>query len=812
MKKLSLITALLLACIAFQTNAQILTQTLRGNITDIDGKFPLIGANVTILGTNPIAGTTVDVDGNFRFDQVPLGRVNLKLTYVGYEEKIIPNITLTSGKEVVLELAMQESLTQMDAVVVKATKNKGDLNNDMSLISARSVTVDETQRYAGSFNDPARMVSSFAGVTANPEGNNDIVVRGNSPKYVQWRLEGVEIPNPNHFGALGGTGGPISALNSNLLANSDFYTGAFSPEYGDVLSGVFDVKFRSGNNEKREYTFGIGALGIDATLEGPFKKGYAGSYLINYRYSSLALLDGAGLVDFGGVPKYQDAAFKINLPTKKLGAFSLFGMGGLSSITEDYTYDYDEYFSESLLFDGTANGTYDNKNNLFTAGLNHVLPFNNNTFLETTMAYSGSGIEETDYESSTGQLFDLDGSFLRDTTSNQYTDYNSKLNNHSVRIGVKVNTKINAKHKIEAGTKYIYTTNNYQTQYSKDETKALFTAIDFNKSISTYRSYVAWKYRLNKNITFVSGMHNFYVPLTNETSLEPRLSMKWQLPNGAALNAGFGKHSTMEHISNYYAKVENENGQITEPNKNLKLLKANHFVLAYEKKFTQNLMGKLEVYYQDLYDLPVENDPSSYYATINETEGFRDKALVNAGTGKNYGVELTIERFFVNNFYYMFTASVYNSKYKSLENIERNTRFNGNYAFNALVGKEFVQLGKKHNKTLALNAKFFYVGARKIIPLLRDEAGNLNVDRINDNYYDFTKAYQKGLDDVFQINASVSLKINKLKTTHEFAIDVMNVNNTQAKLYEYYDSDEPNNIGYGAPLSLLPNVIYRVYF
>lgn len=320
MKKLLLL--LLLAGIALQSHAQNLTQTLRGNITDIDGKFPLIGANVVILGSNPILGTTADVDGNFRFDQVPLGRVNLKLTYVGYEEKIIPNITLTSGKEVVLELAMQESLTEMQAVVVKATKNKGDLNNDMSLISARSVTVDETQRYAGSFNDPARMVSSFAGVTANPEGNNDIVVRGNSPKYVQWRLEGVEIPNPNHFGAIGGTGGPISALNSNLLANSDFYTGAFSPEYGDVLSGVFDVKFRSGNNEKREYTFGIGALGIDATLEGPFKKGYAGSYLINYRYSSLALLDGVGLVDFGGVPKYQDAAFKINLPTKKLGAFS----------------------------------------------------------------------------------------------------------------------------------------------------------------------------------------------------------------------------------------------------------------------------------------------------------------------------------------------------------------------------------------------------------------------------------------------------------------------------------------------------------
>ena len=128
------------------------------------------------------------------------------------------------------------------------------------------------KRYAGAIDDPARMVSAFAGVNGNAEGDNDIVVRGNSPRGILWRLEGVEIPNPNHFASEGATGGPINALNSNMLGNSDFYTGAFAPEYGNALSGVFDMKLRNGNNEQREYSATLSVLGTDLTAEGPFKE------------------------------------------------------------------------------------------------------------------------------------------------------------------------------------------------------------------------------------------------------------------------------------------------------------------------------------------------------------------------------------------------------------------------------------------------------------------------------------------------------------------------------------------------------------
>lgn len=242
------------------------------------------------------------MDGTFRFENVPVGRIDLEVSYIGYEDKNIPNILVSSGKEVILELEMRESVLKMDVVVITASQKKGEVLNEMAAISSRSFSVEETKRYAGSFQDPSRMVSAFAGVSSNPDGNNDIVVRGNSPKGILWRLDGIEIPNPNHFANEGATGGPINALNSELLSNSDFQTGAFAPEYGNVLSGVFDIHMRSGNNEKREYSVGAGVLGTDITLEGPFSKKYSGSYLANYRYSSLAMLDDAGLVDFDGVP------------------------------------------------------------------------------------------------------------------------------------------------------------------------------------------------------------------------------------------------------------------------------------------------------------------------------------------------------------------------------------------------------------------------------------------------------------------------------------------------------------------------------
>ena len=811
MKKIIMATSFvaLLTSWAFGQN---LTQTVRGTIIDIDSELPLIGAEVIINGSVPLIGTTTDINGQFRLENIPIGRINLQLSYLGYENKMIPNIVVNSGKEVVLKLNMQESAIKMQEVVVTAHKNKGEAINDMALLSARSISAEETNRYAGGFNDPSRIMSNFAGVTNTQDGSNDIIVRGNSPKYVQWRLEGVQITNPNHFADQSAVGGSVSTLNNNLLATSDFYTGAFTAEYGDVLSGVYDVKLRAGNNEKTEAVFGFGLIGTDLTLEGPFKKGYGGSYLINYRYSTATIISELGLVDIDGVPKFQDAAFKIVLPTKNKGVFSMFGLSGLSSLLiKDVTPAIWETPGDNFMRPDITED-YDKGSHLINVGVNHTLPINNNSFIKTTIAYSNEGVEDDIIEKNVINIFDDKGNFLEDSIISKRINFKSRLNKSTYRGAITYNNKLNAKNKIQIGTKYALFNYEYkQSQFLNDETERT-TLLDFSESISTIRNFISWKYRLNEEITFVSGFHNLNVLYNNKSTIEPRVAFNWKINSTNSINAGYGLHSNMESIHSYFAKVEQPNGTITEPNKDLDLLKAHHFVVGYEKRIGENMRAKVEAYYQGLFNLPVENNDTSFYATINEGLEFRYVDLVNKGKGKNYGVEITVEKFFSNNYYYLINASLYESKYKSLEDVERNTVYNGNYLMNILFGKEFDKLGKKQNQTLGLNAKVFFGGGRKIIPLLRDENGNLAVDPAYNRYWDYEKAYENKIEDVYQIIVSASYKWNKPKATHELFLNLDNVTNTKGKITEFYDETEPESVGFMTQFGFFPNLMYRVYF
>ncbi|ELR72018.1 TonB-dependent receptor [Fulvivirga imtechensis AK7] len=810
MKQLTVIAMVVLwATTAF---GQKLTQTVRGVITDRDSKSPLIGATVVVQGSDPLIGAITDENGTFRLVYVPLGRISLQLSYVGYEPEIISNVIVNSGKEVVLALSMEESAVKMDEIVVTAVRNKGEAVNDMALVSARSISAEETNRYAGGFNDPSRIMSNFAGITSTQDGSNDIIVRGNSPKYVQWRLEGVQITNPNHFADQSAVGGAISTLNNNLLATSDFYTGAFSPEFGDVLSGVYDVRLRAGNNEKFESVFGFGLLGTDLTLEGPLKKGYGGSYLVNYRYSTATIIKDLGLVDINGVPKFQDAAFKIVLPTEKLGSFSLFGLSGLSSfLIEDVTpvnweTPGDRFMREDIEED------YKKGAHLLNLGIDHIATINNNSFINTTIAYSNEGINDDVFESQIEKIYDDEGNLIGESVADKRLNLKSRLAKTTYRGAITYHNKINARNKFQLGTTYAYFDYNYEQSRLRDDASSRFTLLDFNDGVSTIRNFISWKYRVSGDIAIVAGFHNMNVLLNNKSTLEPRVALNWQMSNTSSVHFGYGKHSNMESIHNYFAQVEHEDGSITKPNKDLGLLKANHYVVGYEKRMGRNLRAKVEAYYQGLYDIPVENSDTSYYSTINEGLEFRYIDLVNKGTGKNYGIEVTLEKFFDNQYYYLINGSLYESKYTALDGVERNTQYNGNYLLNILFGKEFTRLGKKRNQTLGLNGKVFFGGGKKIIPLLRDENGHLAVDPQNNRYWDYEKAYEHDLEDVYAVIISASYKWNRPKATHELFLNLDNITDHKGRLSEFYDASEPGSVGYVTQFGFFPNLMYRVYF
>jgi len=804
-------TTLLFAMLSGLANSQNLTQTVRGTVIDADSKETLIGV-IVLLGSDPKIGTTTDVNGEFRLENIPVGRIALKLSLLGFESKMIPDIEVNSGKEKILNLTLQESVLKLSEVEVKAYKNKGEAINEMSLISTRSISAAETKRYASGLDDPSKILSNFAGVTNSQNGQNDIIVRGNSPKYIQWRLDGVEISNPTHFADQNSINGGVSALNNSLLATSDFSTGAFSPEYGDVLSGVYDVKLRTGNNEKYETSLGVGIQGTDLTVEGPLKKGYGGSFLINYRYSTISLLNNLGVIDLDGTLDYQDGAFKVVLPTKKTGVFSLFGLRGLSNASlEDVRAD-EIATPTNVTSTSDITQDYDKSNYLGNYGLNHMINLNEKSFIKTTLSYSNDGISEDIYKIKTTKVYDDQNDFLRDSVGDKVLDYQNRIKNSTYRGAITYNNKLDAKNTIQIGTKYAVHGHEYNQSNVQDSTNALITLADFNKNINTLSNFISWKHRFNEDITIVAGVQNMNVLYNKKSTIEPRIALNWQINNTSSFSAGYGKHSTMESIHNYFAKVEQPDGSVTEPNKDLDLLKADHYVLGGEKRFGENIRVKAEAYYQNLYNLPVENNDTSYYATINEGIDYRYVELVNKGTGKNYGVEITLERFFNKGYYYLVNASLYNSKYKSLEGVERNTQYNGNYLVNVLVGKEFANRGKKKNQTLNVNAKVFFGGGKKYIPLLRDAQGNLAVDPANNKYWDYEKAYEKSIENIYQVNLSASYKWNKQKVTHELFLTLNNITNAQAKLSEYYDEKVPGNVGYVKQFQLFPNLMYRLYF
>ncbi len=762
-------------------SGQKLTQTIRGTIKDQDSEMTLIGATVQIIGSDPIKGAVTDIDGTFRIEDVPVGRVDLKITYMGYEDKVIPNLLVSAAKELVLNVSILESISNLDAVTVTAKKDKTEVLNEMALVSARSFSVEETKRYAGSFADPARMVSAFAGVTSNAEGNNDIIVRGNSPKGILWRLEGVEIPNPNHFAWEGSTGGPINALNSNMLNDSDFFTGAFAPEYGNALSGVFDMKLKKGNNERREYTLGASTLGLDVTMEGPFKPGYNGSYLANYRYSSLQLIDDLGIVDFGGVPKYQDVSYNVYLPVNDKHFLSVFGLGGKSSIAQNWEED-----GEIL-----AIGDYGTS--LGVTGITHNYLINDNAFFKNSATVAGTSLT-------------TDDDWAEDDGSGYYDVFDATLSYSNIRIASTYNHKFNAQHKLEVGgifTKHFFNLQNRERDFDLDQ---MVTVLEDDGNTEVYQGFASWKYRVTEDITMTSGLHYLHFGLNDSYNVEPRIGLRWKTNERQSFTAGAGIHSKVESISTYLSKTMLEDGTMVTPNRNLEPMKAAHFVLGYSYMLNPNTHFKVEAYYQHLYDVPVEDSDTSTFASLNMSDSYINKFLVNEGTGRNYGLEFTLERFLHNGFYYMSTLSLYESKYTAKDGIERQTAFNGNYVLNFLAGKEFKMGKPEKNRVFFSNAKVTLLGGNPYTPILFNESVEAGYT-VRDEAHPFTADG----DDVFIANLSIGLRRNKNSTTREFKIDVQNVTNAQAVVNEYF-VPHTERIGKSYQLPMLPTISYTFSF
>ncbi|NVN95397.1 MAG: TonB-dependent receptor [Bacteroidetes bacterium] len=778
--KLKFIIAFGIFCLlANIINAQNITQNIKGKVIDKESQSSLIGASVVVAGTNPIMGASSDIDGNYFIKKVPIGRYTIKISYIGYEDMIINEVLIGSGKEVVLNASLKEKVINSKEIVFKA--NKYESINSMVTLSARQLSVEEASRYAGGFDDPSRLASSFAGVSGNL-GTNGVVIRGNAPKGLLWCMEGVEITNPSHFANVSSLGaGAITALSSQMLSNSDFITGAFPSEYGNALSGVFDIKLRNGNNEKREYTIQAGLVGIDLSSEGPFVKGKKASYLFNYRYSTFGLLAPV-LPSEMGVLKYQDLSFKLNFPTQKYGIFSVWGIGALDYQGRNAINDSNSWKSD------IDKQQYSTDLYMSALGINHKIILGNKTYINTSLAATGNGLslDQKEYIS-----------ILKLMPSNKIDNYTWKYSLTSF-----VNHKFSANHTNKTGIIISRLLYNMNVQ-KKDNNNMLINYVNDKGSSYLMQAYSQSKYDITNDLTFNIGLHSQLFLLNNHYTVEPRIGLRWNFNPRQTIGISYGLHSQLEMLNFYFVQQQTSLG-ITEPNKNLDFSKAHHIVFSYDIKLTENAHLKFEPYYQFLFNIPVI--PSSYYSLQNLENGiYFNDSLVNKGKGSNIGIDITFERFLNKGYYYLATASIFNSKYKGGDGIERNARFNKNYVVNLLGGKEW-NVGRNKNNILNINAKLCLMGGDYYNPL-NYSATYASQDIVENE----SKAFTLRKKDAQILSLSASYRINKLKHSSIWAISFINVLGYKEANTYYFDKTS-NSIKQDVNQIVMPNFSYKLEF
>ncbi len=766
-------------------------QTIKGTVIDKTSENPLVGAAIVVDKAYETMVATSDENGSFSILNVPTGRHEISITYIGYNTITLPNIVVNAGKETFLEIKLEESVQVLDIVTITAENEKNKTVNELATISARQFNVEEVQRYSGGRNDVSRLVANFAGVATNNDSRNDIVIRGNSPSGVLWRLEGVPIPNPNHFSTLGSTGGPVSAMNPNMIKNSDFLTSAFPAEYGNAMAGVFDIGFRQGNKEKLEITAQLAAFsGLEAMIEGPFNKKNGGSFVVAFRNSFVEIAQKVGInIGTNSLPSYKDLTFNLDFGLTKWGKISVFGIGGLSNIdflAKDV--DSSDFFAEKG-YDSYATSR------LGIIGLKHNLILNKSTYVRTIISASNSGNQ-----------YNTDA-YLVNGTKKQILgvhDYTT--------IGVVssfINKKYNAKWNMRSGVIFQNIKLDINS-IARDTDELAFHNFRFNNaSTSLTELYTQWQYRPLDRLLFNAGVHFQYLSFNNSNTVEPRIAANYRITHSQTISLGYGIHSQMQPLAILLDRNKDQNGQYIETNKDLKFSKSQHLVLGYDIKPSTNWHGKVDIYYQYLNNIAVESIPSSYSA-LNTGADFAIRSepyLLNNGKGNNYGLELTVEKYFSNSWYLLTTASIFDSKYNGSDLVERNTAFNSNYVANTLVGKEF-KFGKNKKNAFTIDTKLTWSGGRYVTPI------DLVKSKIKgEGVYDENAAYSVRQNPYFRwdLKFGVTMNSNKHKFTQQFFLDFQNLTNNK-NIFQQRFSKEKGQLYNVYQIGFFPDILWRVQF
>lgn len=761
-----------------QTNEAV--QTIRGQVCDVASGEPMIGVKITVENGTSIVAVS-DEEGNFVVNNVPVGRHSVRATYIGYEPVLLKEQMVTSGKELVLTLRMRENIAELGEVVVKPRVNKQLPLNEMAQVGARMFSVEEASRYAGGMADPARTASMFAGV-ATGGATNGISIHGNSPQMLQWRVEGVEVNNPNHFAEIVEAGGGIfTSLNGTVLANSDFLTGAMPAEFGNALSGAFDMKMRVGNNIRYEHAVQVGTLGVDFASEGPLDKNSKASYLVNYRYSFLEIAKKLHAINMDNETlDYQDLSFKLNMPTRKAGTFAVW-FTGLIDTYENKVPDVSEW---ETLWD--SNDSWSRQRSC-AFGLNHTYRFKTGGTLRTNVAFTGA---------------------YRKLTTNDYNEQMKRMPNmagHGSQWNVIAGThhqhKFSSRYTMQNGIEHQYLNFLTWLDYIKEVGGPLYRVYESKGNTGLTRFYTNHKVSLSNRFSAVAGLNVMWFHLNNQCLVEPRVSMQYKTSPSSTLSLAYALNSRKESTDTYFVTMTGRN-----PNRDLGLTRSHHISASFAQRLGENAMLKIEPYWQWLFDVPVENGTT--YSILNHSLFYQDRALVNEGVGRNYGIDLTLERYLKDGFYGMLTATLFKSEYRDAQGEWHHSRHDRGWITNILGGKEWM-VGKARKNMLGLNGRLTLMGGDRYTPMVAGTTYEDVATRPDKSIpQDGANPYNKQLKMNVGYAFSVKYTINKKHTSHHFILEYLQMRSFHGQTFDIHTHELVNKY-----TSLtFPNIAYRVEF
>ncbi|MEE1235116.1 MAG: TonB-dependent receptor, partial [Bacteroidaceae bacterium] len=408
---------------------------------------------------------------------------------------------------------------------------------------------------------------------------NGISVHGNAPQFMQYRLEGVEIFSPNHFADLYSAGfGMVSALNSNVITNSDFFVSTFNSSYNNALSGVFDVRMRAGNNSKFENGVQVGSVGIEWTSEGPISKKNNSSFIFNYRYGFSTIARKLKLIDtYGSQYDFQDLSFKLNFPTKKAGTFSAFALGFIDK-SWDVELDIKDIHS---IYDAS-----DQEGSLYNAllGASHKIHFDNKWTWRTTAAYNMQH-NKVDMEY-WGLNFDANHKPIGFEGKDYPFSY-LKQNEDRAVFNTELSKQVTPRWLLQLGGEYSHRFFDLNFRTAENVYEPVSPTPYYATKDNTGLASIFWSnlWKPTDNLSFNIGLSGSYFLLSKDFSIEPRASMKWDPGKRHSISLGYGLHSMIEKLDAYFFR----NADGTMANKDLGLSKAHHLLTTYMYKFTDNL-------------------------------------------------------------------------------------------------------------------------------------------------------------------------------------------------------------------------------